>query len=392
VRVIACSTAVATERSETILCLQPLCISALIRAGWLLIRRLPEVRPFFWRGLVRRRSTERRLRAFVHTILGVYYAALLERHNVQHIHVHHGYFGSWVAMVAARVLAIPFSMTLHGSDLLLHGAYLDLKLSQCAFCVTISEFNRNYILHNYRGVCSEKVVVRRVGIDCDVNKHPMSRNGVETWGTRETCSQLNILSVGRLHPVKDYAFLVRACHRLKVRGMRFSCSIVGAGPERAALERLIAELGLREEVQLLGALTPKQVSEQYERADLVVLTSRSEGIPLVLMEAMAHEKIALAPAITGIPELVEHGKTGFLYPPGCLGDFVSQVEALSRNRCDAVAIGHAAREHVLKNFNRDRNVSAFCDLLLSQLPDKSRVISNSEPEKVQNLYENPVLQ
>jgi len=388
IRVIACSTQKAESGSGEVLSLQPLRAAILMRAGWLLVRNFRKVRPFLRRALVRRRGSERRIRAMIHTLLGAYYAALLGGGDVQHIHAHHGYFGSWVAMVAARALGIPFSMTLHGSDLLLHGAYLDLKLSECAFCVTISEFNRKYILDNYPEARSDKIFVRPVGIDCDFGTHPMSRKCGETWGTRP----LNILSVGRLHKVKDHAFLVRACQRLKLRGVRLACSIVGAGPERAALQALIGDLGLIGGVRLLGALSREQVSQQYERADLVVLTSRSEGIPLVLMEAMAHRKIVLAPAITGIPELVEHGRTGFLYRPGCTEEFVSLVEAISKERLDAVAIGRAAREHVVKNFNRERNLAAFCDLLLSQLQLNAAAIKNPESERMRAFDENPVLQ
>ena len=79
--------------------------------------------------------------------------------------MHHGYFASWIAMVAARLLGIRYSMTLHGSDLLLHGAYLDIKLKHCEFCVTVSEFNRRFILEHYADVEAEKILVQRMGVD-----------------------------------------------------------------------------------------------------------------------------------------------------------------------------------------------------------------------------------
>ena len=128
-----------------------------------------------------------------------------------------------------------------------------------------------------------------------------------------------MLAVGRLHPVKDHAFLLRACHELKTSGADFACLIAGEGPERPWLEHLIRNLGLEDQVKLLGHLSRQQLDACYELCDLVVLTSRSEGIPLVLMEAMARGKIVLAPAITGIPELVKDGETGFLYRAGFAG-------------------------------------------------------------------------
>ena len=98
-----------------------------------------------------------------------------------------------------------------------------------------------------------------------------------------------------------------------------------------------------------------------------MLTSRSEGIPLVLMEAMARGKPVLAPAITGIPELVLDGKNGFLYRPGSLEDFVARVELIPTTPNPLSATCAAARQHVLQHFNREKNLAAFCNFLLQQI-------------------------
>lgn len=111
-----------------------------------------------WQG---REGPLSRAKALLHTWLGACYALLLEERGVDHIHVHHGYFGSWIAMTAARLLDVGFSMTLHGSDLLLHAAYLDVKLANCTFCLTVSDYNRRYILDRYPQVDEGKVVVSR---------------------------------------------------------------------------------------------------------------------------------------------------------------------------------------------------------------------------------------
>ena len=147
--------------------------------------------------------------------------------------------------------------------------------------------------------------MRRLGVDDPENKRPSNLRP----------SIFSILSVGRLHPVKNHSFLIQACWLLKCRGLRFVCRIAGDGPERQSLQGMIRDFDLQTEVRLLGQLSRDQLDEQYDRADLVVLTSRSEGIPLVLMEAMVRGKPVLAPAITGIPELVADGETGFLYRP-----------------------------------------------------------------------------
>ncbi len=109
--------------------LQPLRLKLLIYAALMCFVKFPLLRDFFRRALLQGSEPLRqRGLALLHTWLGVYYALLIESTDVEHIHVHHGYFASWIAMVAARILGIEFSMTLHGSDLLLHPAFLDIKL------------------------------------------------------------------------------------------------------------------------------------------------------------------------------------------------------------------------------------------------------------------------
>jgi len=283
-------------------------------------------------------------------------------------------------------------MTLHGSDLLVHGAYLDTKLAGCAFCLTISEYNRNYILKQYAGVDLRKVLVARLGTDVGEEVHttdlPQRRDG----------DSFHILTVGRLHAVKDHAFLVRACSELAARGLHFRCDIAGEGPERKHLQWLISSFGLSRRVRLLGHIRREQTNALYDGSDLVVITSRSEGIPLVLMEAMARGKIVLAPAITGIPELVVAGRTGFLYQPGSMCDFVQQVlgiELLRREvgrRCCSppadstdgllATIGQAAREQVRRKFNRRINLERFADTF----------IERARPGSERSAHESPILQ
>src|SRR5271165_7543981 len=117
--------------SREVLCLQPVRAMALLRALGLLVRHWKRISSLVGRVLLRgKESPTVRLKALLHTWLGAHYAIRLHGRGVDHIHVHHGYFGSWIGMVAARLLGISFSLTLHGSDLLLHGTYLDTKRSE----------------------------------------------------------------------------------------------------------------------------------------------------------------------------------------------------------------------------------------------------------------------
>ena len=360
--------------SETVY-LQPLRPWLLVRASWLCLRKFQRIADLFEQMLFSgAEGPGRRVRALFHTWLGAYYALLLEGRGVEHIHVHHGYFASWIAMVASRLIGITFSMTLHGSDLLLHKAYLDSKLQNCSFCVTVSEFNRQHILEHFPKIRPDKVIVQYLGIA------PLALNS-KLSATHSTASFV-MLAVGRLHPVKDHAFLVRACRQLKTKGLTFLCLIAGEGAERTRLEGLIQDLDLQTEVELLGHLSRQHLDSYYEVADLVVLTSQSEGIPLVLMEAMARGKVVLAPNITGIPELVLEGKTGFLYRARSFDDFVSRVEMIRESKSVLGPVSSAAQQHVSQYFDRDKNLAAFGDLFLARM--SGRVHRDS--------YENPILQ
>jgi glycosyltransferase involved in cell wall biosynthesis len=385
VRVIAVSVRRCSElpAREADIVLLPIPIFVALRAMWLCFVRCVVLTPFLMRIMVR--GTEgfwSRLKALAHTFLGACLVVRLERLGVKHVHVHHGYFGSWVGMVAAKLMGAGFSFTLHGSDLLLHGAYLDTKLAESTFCLTISEYNRRFITAHYPWA-EDRVFVSRLGVPVPVT---------DDCGTKRSRSdRFTLLAVGRLHPVKDHAFLVRACARLLELDVAFKCLIAGDGPERSALESLIGQLGLTEHVKLLGHVQHESLALLYEEADLFVLTSRSEGIPLVLMEAMARGKIVLAPAITGIPELVSSGKTGFLYQAGSMQDFVDQVLFI-KSAMSSESPGHseeaylkasllsgirnAARTHILENFNRSKNLQKFADLFLSRVAQGDQGVPN----------------
>ncbi len=379
----------AAARCMPQLVLRPPCASILLRALTLSISRWKSIWPLILRVAFQgREGPLQRMKALAHTGLGASYAVLLAGSGTKHIHAHHGYLGSWIAMVAARLLGVKFSMTLHGSDLLLHPAYLDVKLEHCAFCLTVSEYNRNHILEHYPTVEAEKVVVMHLGVDVPEFTAPVV--------AQPRCGHtFTMLAVGRLHKVKDHAFLVRACAQLQAKDVPFQCLIAGDGPERRKLELLIRDCGVQGRVRLLGHVARHDMESWYEQADLVVLTSRSEGIPLVLMEAMARGKIVLAPEITGIPELVTSGKTGFLYTAGSQEGFVARLLSIysllyapdqSGLRPSILTgskpldvIRRAAQAHVRNNFNRSKRLKSFGDFFLRHIAQCPESISHEDP-------------
>jgi glycosyltransferase involved in cell wall biosynthesis len=360
--------------------LSPLQIGICLYATWLCVRRFSTICDLVVRVLRGPEPLGRRIRALAHTWLGAYLAARLRRFSPEQIHVHHGYFAAWVGMVAARFLRAGFSMTLHGSDLLVRADYLDVKLKECEFCFTISEFNRQYILDRYPDVDAGKIIVQHIGVD------PRFWTPLQIETKKD---KFSILTVGRLHPVKNHGFLLLACRALKSAGVRLRCVIAGEGAERPKLEQLIQQMDLATEIRLLGQVSHEDLLELYAKADAVVLTSLSEGIPLTLMEAMAMERVVLAPKITGMRELVLRGKTGFLYQPGSMEDFLTQLQLVLHAGRVLTKMRRAARRHVEREFNASQNLAQFAQSFL----DRVRVNPKRAALTVaRGTHEDPVLQ
>ena len=120
----------------------------------------------------------------LHTLMGIYFAVVIKNLNVVHIHAHHGYMASWVAMIASRLLGITFSMTLHGSDLLIDRVYIDLKLTNCSVCFTISEYNKQFLLQTFPVIDPEKVIVNYLGVE----SRPISVVAAESACIKAACS------------------------------------------------------------------------------------------------------------------------------------------------------------------------------------------------------------
>ncbi len=179
----------------------------------------------------------------------------------------------------------------------------------------------------------------------------------------------SIVCIGSLIEVKGHKYLIEACRLLRERGLKFACHLIGDGPDRRKLQRRIADAGLEDAVVLHGAKTRCEVAEMLNRADVAVQPSvrtkrgSREGIPVSLMEAMIGRTPVVASRISGIPELVEDGRTGILTPPR---DVAALADALERLRADAPMrrrMGAAGREKVLREFDLNRNTVRLIGLI-----------------------------
>jgi colanic acid/amylovoran biosynthesis glycosyltransferase len=352
-----------------------------LHASWIFFSRFFLIVDFLWRAVSGPESIQRRARTIAHTWLGAYLAAALRKKQIAHIHIHHGYFSSWAGMVAARILGATFSLTLHGSDLLVRADYLDCKLKHCRFCITVSEFNRRYIREKYPEPDPRKILVHSLGVDLDF------------WTSAQNQapnSSFSIVSVGRLHPVKNHEFLIRACYELKNAGLMFRCTIAGEGKERQRLQNLVSKMCLQNEVEFCGHIGRDRLRNLYSQADAVVLTSHSEGIPQILMEAMAMERVVLAPAITGIPELISDSQTGFLYQQNSLTDFVDKLVSIAAAKPSLENLGRQARQRIQLYFNRHRNLDAWAEDFIRHLDRTSQEQESSHANSVLQQVQLPV--
>jgi glycosyltransferase involved in cell wall biosynthesis len=161
---------------------------------------------------------------------------------------------------------------------------------------------------------------------------------------------LHILTVGRLVPLKGQGVLIRAVGELHRRGVPARLTIVGDGPERDSLETLSRKAGVADHVILLGAVGQDDIRRNYAHADVFCLPSFSEGLPVVVMEAMAMELPVVATGVAGVPELVEDGHSGLLVPPARVDLLADALEELASDPERRSAMGAAGRRKILAEF------------------------------------------
>jgi glycosyltransferase involved in cell wall biosynthesis len=149
-------------------------------------------------------------------------------------------------------------------------------------------------------------------------------------------------------PIKGYHLLLQACASLTTRGIDWTLNMIGDGPERPQLERSALELGIASRVTFSGPVAPERIQEHYHSADVMVVSSFMEGVPVVLMEAMACGLVVVSTQVGGVPELVEPGVTGVLCPPGSASAMADSLARIASARPRFSEMGQAARQTVLR--------------------------------------------
>jgi colanic acid/amylovoran biosynthesis glycosyltransferase len=278
-------------------------------------------------------------------------ARWMHREGTRHLHVHFGSAGATVGVLVKRLTGCHLSLTIHGPDEFddVTGQHLALKMQQADAVVCISQFARGQLMRLADPAHWPKLRVCRLGVE----------PGQFPFAMREAAPQARLVCVGRLTPAKGQVLLVRALAQLRAAGLDCQLTLVGAGPDRSRIEREIAALGLQQQVMLTGALTQQQVRACLAAADIFVLPSLAEGIPVVLMEAMSCGLPCVTTPVNGIPELVQDGHTGLLAMPGDVASLALRLRRLVEQPALRRALALAAREKVRQDFDLQRNVAAL---------------------------------
>jgi glycosyltransferase involved in cell wall biosynthesis len=182
---------------------------------------------------------------------------------------------------------------------------------------------------------------------------------------------LRRLCVGRLAPEKGQSLLLEAVAALSAEGRRVHLRLVGDGPDRAWLERRAAELGIAPNVEICGWVDQARLMALYAETDVFAMPSLAEGIPMVLLEAMAMQIACVAPRIAGIPELIEHGVDGMLFAAGDVEDLKQQMRQLLQSPEMRARMGRQARSRVVRDYDMARNTERFAAALAEQLGRKA---------------------
>ncbi len=300
---------------------------------------------------------------FIALAEGVVLSQWMNDDGIEHVHAHFGTNSAEVVMLAHAVGGPGYSFTLHGPEEWDMPVQFKLreKIRDARFVVGISSFAAGQVFRWARPEDWDKVHVVHCGIEPafhDTKPVPVPDN------CRMVC-------IGRLCKEKAQGLLIQAVGRLKERGIPVELVLAGDGEMRPAIEALIAKLGLGSQVRITGWISGAQVREELMAARALVLPSLMEGLPVVIMEAMALRRPVLTTYIAGIPELVRNEQDGWLFPAGSLDELTNAMAAcLATPVQDLRTMGESGRTRVLERHDIDVEVAK----LLKQF---RRVVANA---------------
>lgn len=315
-------------------------------AFWTLISAARRELPGFWRALGAIDGVDPD-----DLVQAITLALHVRERRIGHLHAHFGTVATTVARLASSFAGIGYSFTAHAKDIYFRypePIHLDVKLRDADSVVTISDFNRRHLAEEFGAAAT------LIYNGLDIRALPFS--GVEPEA-RE------ILAVGRLIEKKGFHVLVEACRLLRERGVGFTLRIVGSGPEEGPLRAQIARSGLSDVARLTGPTPQAEVLAAMRKAALLAAPcvvsedGNRDGLPTVLLEAMAVGLPCVTTDVTGIPELVADGETGLIASEGDPDTLADRMEALLADAPLRQRLSHAGRARIERDFDIDANTA-----------------------------------
>jgi glycosyltransferase involved in cell wall biosynthesis len=297
-----------------------------------------------------------KLRHLAYWLEAAWLVRRMEQLKVEHLHVHFGTNPAAVAAISRAWGGPPFSFTVHGPDEFDAPIELALpaKIEAASFVAAISNYGRSQLMRWSSPDQWDKIGVVRCGVDStflDMSPDPLPA------ASRE------FVSVARLSAQKGLPVLIAACERLLADGEKFSVTVVGDGEMRAQIERDIQQRKLDNVVSLVGVRTSAEIRETLLRARAFVLPSFAEGLPVVIMEALALGRPVISTQIAGIPELVDR-ECGWLIPAGSEDALVEAMKAALHASADELGTkGRIGRERVLRLHDANSNAAHLLEAI-----------------------------
>jgi glycosyltransferase involved in cell wall biosynthesis len=292
-------------------------------------------------------------------------ARWMEQQGLQHLHVHFATAAANIALILKQMVPMTLSLTVHGPDEFydVPGQKLIDKIEAADFLVCISRFARSQLMKLSPASAWGKFELCPLGVD------------VARYNPQRVVASdrpFTVLCVGRLTPAKGQHVLLEACARLRDCGHALRLVIVGTGPDEASLHASAKALGIQDMVTFTGAQNQEQVRAWYRDSDVFALPSFAEGVPVVLMEAMASGVPCITTRITGIPELIRDGIDGLLVTPSDVQELVERLAALQEDADLRRELGEAGRSRVAQAYNLPLNVARLGEIFSARLESEAR--------------------
>jgi colanic acid/amylovoran biosynthesis glycosyltransferase len=302
-------------------------------------------------------ARESRERSLIYHLIYVAEACVvlswLRAAGARHVHAHFGTNSAEIVMLARALGGPPFSFTVHGPDEFQQPMGLHEKVQRSAFVVAISSYGRSQLYLRLPHSDWPKVQVIHCGLD-------QSFYGIAPVPIP---AAPRLVCVGRLCEAKGQILLIEAAARLAARGIEFELVLAGDGPLRGELEKLIEERRIKAQVRITGWISSTAVRDEILAARALVLPSFAEGLPVVIMEAMALRRPVLTTYIAGIPELVRPGENGWLFAAGSLDELTGALAAcLAAPLAQLQRLGEAAHHRVVSRHSIEVETAKLAQL------------------------------